>query len=293
MPKLKNLIWSLALIICLCLLGCGGQPTKETPSPAPAPPPAEKVPAPGTPEGAEKPAAHAEPAAPTETPAKEASPEPAQTKKPGTKPGADTGALKPVPSKPKGPAPELFEPSLAKAVAPAQYKVRFETTKGDFVIQVTRAWAPLGADRFYNLVKAGYFTDVAFFRVLDGFMAQFGINGDPKVNEKWEPSRIQDDPVKESNVRGMISFATAGPGTRTTQLFINFGDNSKLDTMGFSPFGKVIEGMSVVDALYKDYGEGYPNGRGPSQGRVQSEGNQYLKKEFPKLDYIKQATFVK
>ena len=124
-------------------------------------------------------------------------------------------------------------------------------------------------------------------------MAQFGINGDPKINEKWEPARIQDDPVKESNVRGMVSFATAGPGTRTTQLFINFGDNSKLDTMGFSPFGKVIEGMSVVDSLYKDYGEGYPNGRGPSQGRIQSEGNRYLKSEFPNLDYIKQASFVK
>jgi peptidyl-prolyl cis-trans isomerase A (cyclophilin A) len=284
MPKLKNLIWSLALLICLYFIGCGGQPTKETPSQAPAP---------GASEEAGKPAAQPEPAAPAETPAKEPIPEPAQAKKPGAKPGTESGTLKSVPAKPKGPAPELLDPSLAKAVAPPQYKVRLETTKGDFIIQVTRAWAPLGADRFYNLVKAGYFTDVAFFRVIEGFMAQFGIHGDPKLNGKWEPARIQDDPVKESNVRGMISFATAGPGTRTTQLFINFGDNSKLDTMGFSPFGKVIEGMPVVDALYKDYGEGYPNGRGPSQGRIQSEGNPYLKSEFPKLDYIKQATFVK
>ena len=293
MPKLKNLIWSLALIICLCLLGCGGQPNKETPPQAPAPPPVEKAPTPGTPEEAGKPTAHAEPATPAECPTKEAKLESAQTKKPGAKPGTTLALLRPVPAKPKGPAPELLNPSLAKATAPPEFKVKFETTKGDFVIQVTRAWAPLGADRFYNLVKAGYFTDAAFFRVIGGFMAQFGINGDPKINEKWEPSRIQDDPVKESNVRGMVSFATAGPGTRTTQLFINFGDNSKLDTMGFSPFGKVIEGMSVVDSLYKDYGEGYPNGGGPSQGRIQSEGNHYLKSEFSKLDYIKQASFVK
>jgi len=293
MSNLRNLLGVLTLITCLFLIGCGGQPSKETPSQAPAPPPVEKAPAPVSPEEAGKPAVPAEPAVPAVTAPKKTTPQSTQTKKPGAKPGPDTGTLKPPPTKPTAPAPALLDPSLAKAKAPEQYKVRFETTKGDFVVQVTRAWAPLGADRFYNLVKAGYFTDVAFFRVIDGFMAQFGISGDPKIGEKWEPARIQDDPVKESNVRGMISFATAGPGTRTTQLFINYANNSKLDTMGFSPFGKVIEGMSVVDALYKDYGEGYPSGRGPSQGRIQSDGNRYLKSEFPKLDYIKQAAFVK
>ncbi len=171
--------------------------------------------------------------------------------------------------------------------------MKFETTKGDIVLEVNRAWAPRGADRFYDLVKIGYYNDVAFFRVIDEFMAQFGIHGDPKVNKKWEPARINDDPVKESNVRGAISFATAGPNTRTTQLFINYGDNSQLDQRGFAPFAKVIQGMEVVGALYKDYGEGVPRGGGPSQELMESQGNSYLRAQFPKLDYIKRASVVK
>jgi peptidyl-prolyl cis-trans isomerase A (cyclophilin A) len=183
---------------------------------------------------------------------------------------------------------------LAKAKAPEQFRVKFETSKGNVVLQVNRAWAPVGADRFYNLVKMGYYNDVAFFRVIDGFMAQFGIHGDPKVNEKWEPARIADDPVKESNVRGAISFATtAEPNTRTTQLFINYGKNSALDSQGFAPFAKVVEGMDVVDSLYKGYGEGEPRGSGPSQALLQSQGNSYLRAQFPKLDYIKRASLVK
>jgi peptidyl-prolyl cis-trans isomerase A (cyclophilin A) len=174
--------------------------------------------------------------------------------------------------------------------APAEYRARFETSAGDFVIEVHRDWSPNGADRFHNLVSSGYYDGVRFFRVISGFMAQFGIHGDPQVSAKWRGARIPDDPVKQSNTRGMVSFATAGPGTRTTQVFINFGDNSQLDRMGFSPFGQVVEGMDVVDRLHAGYGEGAPRGRGPDQGRIQAEGNAYLQRDFGKLDYIKQAT---
>jgi peptidyl-prolyl cis-trans isomerase A (cyclophilin A) len=184
----------------------------------------------------------------------------------------------------------LSNPAALTEQAPATYKARFDTTKGTFVIEVHRAWAPRGADRFYNLVKNGFYDDVRFFRVLGGFMAQFGINGDPALMAKWRVARIADDPVKQTNQRGMVSFATAGPGTRTTQVFINFGDNSSLDGMGFAPFGKVVSGMNVVDSLYADYGEGAPRGRGPDQGRLQMEGNAYLKQNFGRLDYIKKAT---
>jgi len=183
----------------------------------------------------------------------------------------------------------LLNPASLNEKAPAVYKAKFTTTKGVFEIQVTRAWAPLGADRFYNLVKNGYFTDASFFRVISGFMVQFGINAKPAVNKVWQPATIQDDPVTQSNKRGYVSFATGGPNTRTTQVFINFGDNSRLDSTGFSPFGQVVEGMDVVDKLYSDYGEGAPNGSGPDQGRVQAEGKTYLDKDFPKLDSIKSA----
>jgi peptidyl-prolyl cis-trans isomerase A (cyclophilin A) len=187
----------------------------------------------------------------------------------------------------------LLNPAGLTEQAPASFKVLFNTTKGDFTLEVNRDWAPLGADRFYNLVKAGYFTDIAFFRVIGGFMAQFGIHGDPAVSAAWRGARIQDDPVKQSNKRGYISYAMAGPNTRTTQLFISFGDNSQLDSMGFSPFGKVASGMDVVDALHDGYGEGAPRGMGPDQGRVQMQGNAYLKADFPKLDYIKSASILK
>ena len=188
--------------------------------------------------------------------------------------------------------PNLMDPKSLNAKAPETYKARFTTTKGDFVIEVHRAWAPRGADRFYNLVHAGFFKDVAFFRVLTGFMAQFGISGEPAVAAAWMHANIPDDPVKESNTRGRLTFATAGPNTRTTQLFINFGDNRGLDGQGFAPIGEVTEGMSVVDSLYNGYGEGAPRGAGPDQGRVQSQGNTYLKSSFPKLDRIISASIV-
>ncbi len=173
--------------------------------------------------------------------------------------------------------------------APDQFTVRMETTKGPLVIDVTREWSPNGADRFYTLVREGFFTDIAFFRVVEGFMAQGGIHGDPQVAARWRNRRIPDDPVRQSNTRGMVSFAMAGPNTRTTQFFINFVDNTRLDGMGFSPFGRVRD-MSVVDRFYNGYGEGAPRGRGPDQARIQSEGNAYLRASFPELDYIRSAT---
>ncbi len=180
----------------------------------------------------------------------------------------------------------------AESQTPAQFKVLFQTSRGGVIIEVTRDWSPHGADRFYTLVKDGFFDGAEFFRVLRSpvpFMAQFGINGDPKITAKWAESNIPDDPVIQHNTRGMVSFATAGPNTRTTQLFINYTDNLKLDDRGFSPIGKVISGMEAVDQFYADYGEGAPNGAGPDQSRIEQEGNAYLKKEFPNLDYIKTA----
>ncbi|MBI5629728.1 MAG: peptidylprolyl isomerase [Elusimicrobia bacterium] len=184
-----------------------------------------------------------------------------------------------------------MNPQKANEKAPAKFNAQFSTSKGDFTVEVHREWSPLGADRFYNLVKAGYYDDCAFFRAIKGFMVQFGINGSPAVNAQWSKARIPDDePIgAQSNARGFLSFAMAGPNTRTTQLFINYADNSNLDGMGFTPFGKVTGGMDVVDKLYQGYGEGAPHGMGPEQGRIQSEGNSYLKGEFPKLDYIKAA----
>ena len=187
----------------------------------------------------------------------------------------------------------LGNPAALSEKAPAVYKARFDTSKGAFVVEVHRDWAPNGADRFYNLVKSGFYDDTRFFRVINGFMVQFGINGDPRVAAPWREAKIQDDAVKQSNKRGYITFATAGPNTRTSQVFINFGDNSQLDRQGFSPFGQVISGMNVVDTLFSDYGEGAPSGRGPEQGRIQREGNAYLKRDFPNLDYIKKATIEK
>ncbi len=184
-------------------------------------------------------------------------------------------------------------PAALNEPAPATYKAKFDTSKGAFVIEVHRDWAPNGADRFYNLVKNGFYDNARFFRVISGFMVQFGINGDPKLSAVWREARIKDDPVRQSNKRGLITFATAGPNTRTTQVFINFGDNTGLDRQGFAPFGQVVSGMNVVDGLFSGYGEGAPSGQGPEQGRVQQEGNAYLIKEFGKLDYIKKATIEK
>jgi peptidyl-prolyl cis-trans isomerase A (cyclophilin A) len=190
-------------------------------------------------------------------------------------------------------AQNLANPAALNEQAPATYKVQFDTSKGPFVIEVHRDWAPTGADRFYNLVKNGFYDNDRFFRVVSGFMVQFGVNGDPKVSTAWHDARIKDDPVKQSNGRGTITFATSGPNSRTTQVFINFADNSALDRQGFAPFGQIVSGMNVVDALYADYGDGAPHGRGPSQDRITNEGNAYLTAEFAKLDYVKKATIVK
>ncbi len=187
----------------------------------------------------------------------------------------------------------LSNPAALSEKAPAVFKARFETSKGAVVIEVHRDWAPNGADRFYNLVKNGFYDNARFFRVIKGFMVQFGINGDPALSSGWRAATIPDDPAKQSNQRGFITFATSGPNSRTTQVFINFGDNAGLDNQGFAPFGQVVAGMEVVDQLFGGYGEGAPRGAGPDQSRVQREGNAYLTKEFPKLDFVKKATLDK
>ncbi len=181
---------------------------------------------------------------------------------------------------------KLMNPAQLNEKAPETFQAEFKTSKGDFVVEVTRAWSPNGADRFFNLVKNGYFNDCRFFRVVEGFMVQFGIHGDPKVSAKWRAAQIKDDAVKQSNKRGYVTFATAGPNTRTTQLFINFADNSFLDPQGFSPVGKVIQGMNVVDSIHSGYGES------PVQQNIHMQGNAYLEKSFPKLDYIKSTCIV-
>jgi len=186
----------------------------------------------------------------------------------------------------------LLDPAELTEQAPDVFRARFVTSKGEFVVEVTREWAPIGADRFYNLVANGYYDDNRFFRVLEGFVAQFGLNADPKLSAIWGDAKIEDDPVTQSNKRGTLTFATSGENSRTTQLFINFKDNTRLDAMGFAAFGAVAEGMDVVDQLYGGYGEGAPRGAGPAQPRIMAEGNEYLEKDFPQLDYIEKATIV-
>jgi peptidyl-prolyl cis-trans isomerase A (cyclophilin A) len=204
-------------------------------------------------------------------------------------------APEPVPVPPPGERPTalghpgLLDPSQAVFTAPERFTVLLDTTKGPIEIDVRRSWAPGGADRFYSLVKIGYFDNTAFCRVISGFMAQVGIHGDPAVNRAWRMQRIEDDPPTQSNTRGMVSFATSGRNSRVNQFFINFGDNARLDPMGFAPIGRVRD-MTVVDQLFAGYGEGAPAGQGPLQARMQSEGNAYLKAEFPQLDYIRRAT---
>lgn len=192
-----------------------------------------------------------------------------------------------VPPEPVIPAdkPEMvFDESRSNASG--SYTVKFETTAGDFVVLVHRDWAPLGAGRFYELVKSGFYDDCRFFRVVSGFMVQFGINGNPSTQQSWERS-LKDDPAKESNRRGYMTFATSGRDSRTTQVFINFVDNAFLDSQGFSPFAEVIEGMDNLDKINAEYGES------PDQGQINSSGNTYLNAQFPKLDYIKKATVIK
>jgi len=207
-----------------------------------------------------------------QTPAAGSKPAPAAQSKSA---GAKTGA-------------SLLHPESLKAKAPDVYEVKFVTTKGDFVLQVTRAWAPLGADRFYNLVKYHYYDGATFFRVVPGFVVQFGLTGNPAVNKAWTDANIKDDPVAQSNLPGTITFAMAGPNTRTTQVFINFGNNARLDASGFAPFGKVTEGMDVVNQFYGGYGDATTN----HQGEITNEGKAYLDKNFPKLDSIKSATVI-
>ena len=190
--------------------------------------------------------------------------------------------------------PSLLSPASLHAKAPDVYKAQFTTTKGDFVIEVHRDWAPLGADRFYNLVKNGFYDDVAFFRVVPDFMVQFGMSGNPQIEAAWGHASVKDDPVKQGNARGRITFAMGGPNTRTTQVFINFKDNSRsLDSQGFATFGEVTEGMDIVDKLYGGYGDmAEQGGHGPSVAKLATDGNAYLTKYFPQLDRIKTAKIV-
>lgn len=207
-----------------------------------------------------------------------------QTPAAQAKPATPT-AMHPASSEP------LLRPATLNAKAPAEYDATFRTTRGDFVIHVTRAWAPLGADRFYNLVKQGFFTNASFFRVVQGFVVQFGISADPKITAAWDKAVIRDDPVTQSNKSGTLTFATSGANSRTTQLFINLRDNSgSLDSLGFAPIGQVTSGMDVVQKLYGGYGD-LPEmgGRGPSEGRIEQVGKAYLDKNFPMLDSIKSA----
>ncbi len=205
---------------------------------------------------------------------------------------SEAPTAKPPPAPPAPSAapidPALLEPDQAKAKAPAKFKVKFSTTKGDILVEVTRAWAPVGADRFYNLVKLGFFTDIAFFRVVPDFVVQFGIHGNPKVSKVWKNASIKDDKKsKHSNQKGTLTFAKNGPDTRTTQLFFNYKDNPRLDDMGFPPIGKVTEGIKVVEAINQEYGEK------PEQAMIEHSGNSYLRDIFGRLDYIKSATLVK
>jgi len=198
-------------------------------------------------------------------------------------------AAAPTPAQAQANIEKLLKPAQLNEQAPDKYQVKFDTSKGEFVLDITREWAPLGADRFYNLVKIGYYDGCKFFRNIEGFMVQFGMHGNPKVGAAWRAVPIKDDPVKKSNLRGYITFAkTPAPNSRTTQVFINFGDNTNLDKDGFAPFGKVIKGMNVVESLYNKYG-GKP---GNDQQQIAMEGNAYLEKTYPNLDYVKTATLV-
>lgn len=219
------------------------------------------------------------PAAKSGAAPKAGAPKAAAAKAPATKAAAASTAASPA---------KLMNPAAWTKKAPAEFKARFTTTKGDFVIQVHRDWAPLGADRFYNLVRSNYYKDAAFFRVLSGFVVQWGMAANPKVEAVWSKANIKDDPVTQSNTKGRVTFAMAGPGTRTTQVFINLGNNVGLDKMApFAPFGEVVEGMEVVSSLYSGYGEGAPQGNGPSQDKIAQLGKAYLDKSFPNLDTIK------
>lgn len=189
--------------------------------------------------------------------------------------------------------PRLLVPELTPEQAPEQFRVRFVTTKGTFLATFHRSWAPLGVDRFHHLVQIGFYRDIAFFRAIENFVVQFGVHGDPEINKIWAVANIADDPVKVPNRERTIAFATAGPNTRTTQLFINLRDNSEaLDSLGFAPIGEVTEGWEVVQSIYTGYGEMHPRGKGPRSQLLNLQGNRYLRQHFPKLDYLEKAELV-
>lgn len=188
--------------------------------------------------------------------------------------------------------PALLLPALAREEAPEEFSARFETTAGSFVVKCRRADAPVGADRFYNLVKIGFFDDAAFFRAIKNFIIQFGVHADPDINELWSEMTLRDESAKLSNERGTISFAQSGPRTRTTQLFINLQDNAVLDESGFVPVARVVEGMESVDSIYTGYGEMYPKGQGPRHQLLNLQGNAYLELHFPELDYINEVSLL-
>lgn len=246
MRRLDTLLLVITLGLGLVAVGCGGEDPAPEANAANAP--AANRPAPVAPEVTTPPAADAAP--------------------------ADLNPL----LNPSSPAINL--------TAPERFRVLLDTTKGEVTIEVHREWAPLGADRFYSLVRNGFYDGTRFFRVMSGFVAQFGISGDPDVSAVWRDAAIPDDADRESNHRGRITFATGGPNSRTTQLFINLGDNLNLDLRGFPPFGEVVDGMAAVQSLYSGYGET------PNQGRIQSQGNRYLERDFDRLDYIRTARIV-
>jgi peptidyl-prolyl cis-trans isomerase A (cyclophilin A) len=289
--------WALSvLVLALGLGGCSKSPGPAAESPkAPSvepvvsPPPTDAAP---TPAGeleakpAEEEAAFANPAEPA-PPDAERPPLPAAS-------AAASSAPAPGPAPVAGPPPsppsrELLAPGDVDPKAPARFTVRFVTTKGEFVIEVVRAWSPHGVDRFYRLVRLGFFQDIALFRVVKGFVVQFGIHGNPAVTTAWQRKTIKDDPVNQSNQPGYLSFAKAGPATRTTQVFVNLTSNLPLDMQGFSPFAKVVGGMQVFDELYA----GYADAITPQQGAITEQGNAFLRKSYPKLDYVISASIVK
>jgi len=268
--------WSVRPSLLACLLplaviaACSGEVSEAPPPPKEG----DKAPAEGDarPGKSTKPP-KAVPGRPSERPVKEAQSGPVAT---------------PLPEG----APAVFtDPSLATEQAPGAFKCRFETSKGAFVVEVTREWAPQGADRFYNLCKIGWFDNAKFFRNIGGFMVQFGMSAYPEAMAAWKDATIKDDPVVQSNTPLMVTFAKTGrPDSRSTQIFINHGNNKNLDSMGFAPFGKVVEGAEVVGQLYDGYGEGAPRGRGPGQDLIMKYGDVYLEDRFPKLDKIVRTT---
>jgi cyclophilin family peptidyl-prolyl cis-trans isomerase len=257
---MKTMRWTLA-IVATGLLFCGCKGKEKSAEEAAPSQPGE--------------ATSSAPAASSEAPAPAKSEAPMAKSEPAPPPGSFDH--------------ELLHPSRLKDKAPDVYHVKFDTTRGVFTITVTRAWAPIGADRFYNLVKHHFYDDASIFRVSPGFVVQFGISAHPQVSAAWKHTDLKDDPVVQTNKRGYVTFATAGPDTRTTQVFINLRDNSRLDSMGFAPFGKVDgQGMNVVEMMY----EGYGDADAPNQDQLEKLGNSYLKKDWPKLDYIKTASLV-